>query len=128
MYWCSTTVQKADEPSRTLNYDEEFIPQTIFNDICSNFDIWPSIDCMATFANSKCAHFISWAPVRNIHESELIHFGCNFFAQSKHDLRHHTLYLFPPKRLTNKVAAHLFNHYMSFKFVSVFLKETCKLS
>ena len=120
MYWCSTTVQKADEPSRTLNYDEEFIPQSIFNNLCEKFQIWPTIDCMATFANSKCAHFISWSPMRNLHESDLNHFGCNFFAQSLRDLEGHVLYLFPPKRLTNKVAAHLSNFYMNFSFMLVF--------
>ena len=120
IYWCSTTVQKADEPSRKIDYDEEFIPQVIFERLCRDYNIYPTIDCMATFENSKCAHFISWQPVKDIGETELFHFGCNFFAQSIRDLNGHILYLFPPKRFTNRVAAHLSKYFMNFEFMLVF--------
>ena len=120
LYWCSTTIQKADEPSRTINYSEEFIPQFLFQKYCDLFDIVPTVDCMATYANTKCNKFISWKPVDNVHENPQKRIACNFFAQSHKDLAKETLYLFPPKRFNNKVAAHLSKFFMKIPFIFIF--------
>ena len=120
MYWCSTSIMKADEPSRIVDFDEEYIPMYLFEKFCARFNIFPTIDCMATFANTKCKNFISWKPCKNNHNNSQTNFGCNFFAQKISTLRDEILYIFPPKRLTNKVASHLGKYFMNTKFLLIF--------
>ena len=120
LYWCSTTIQKADGPSRTINYSEEFIPSFLFEKYCKRFEIVPTVDCMATYANTKCSKFISWKPIKNANLNDQERIGCNFFAQKRADLSNETLYIFPPKRFNNKVAAHLGNYFMDVPFLFIF--------
>ena len=120
MYWCSTTIMKADEPSRVIDFDEEYIPKFLYDHFCDRFNIYPTVDCMATFANTKCSKFFSWKPCRNNHDNGQDYLGCNFFAQKVSSLQDEILFLFPPKRLTNKVAGHLGKYFMKNNFLLIF--------
>ena len=120
MYWCSTTLQMADEPSRKINYNEEFIPWQRFSDLCNELKIYPTVDLMATSANTKAQRYISWGKTYRISEEITTCIGCDFFAQNPAGLIRETLYIFPPKPITSKVAQHLYKYYRRHKILMIF--------
>ena len=107
IFWVSTHIQKADEASRTIDLKEEILSDKAFEIVTKN--IKPTIDCMATSANTKCEKYIS-----RFHEDMAI--GKNFLTiiPSGKEI----LYCFPPKTLANVTAKHIFS--LPNKFIFIF--------
>ena len=120
MYWCSTTLQLADEPSRQVNWNEEFIPWPRFNMLCEKLQIFPTVDLMATPQNTKAQQYIAWGKTYLIPEDLTQCIGCDFFSINPAGLRNDILYIFPPKILTSKVAQHLYSYYRNHKILMIF--------
>ena len=120
MYWCSTTLQLADEPSRQVNWNEEFIPWPRFSDLCQKLQIFPTIDMMATRENTKALKYFSWGRTYLLSDTYTECIGCDFFSQNPAGLKREILYIFPPKVLTSKVAQHLYHYYRNHKLLMIF--------
>ena len=120
MYWCSTTLQMADQPSRKINFNEEFIPWPRFHQLCKKFNIKPSIDLMATRENAKAPYYVSWGKTYTIPEDQNKCIGSDFFAFNPEGYKNETMYIFPPKTITTKVAIHLAKYYQQIKYIMIF--------
>ena len=59
MFWISTKLQIADEKSRTVEWNEEYLPQIFFNRLCQQENFFPTVDAMATEANTKCEKYVT---------------------------------------------------------------------
>ena len=59
MFWISTKIQVADEKSRNIDWNEEYLPQFHFHRICRTNRFFPQVDVMATQANTKCESYIT---------------------------------------------------------------------
>ena len=57
IFWVSTEIQKADKASRTVDLKEEILSDKAFNYVSEL--LVPTIDCMATSANTKCIKYYS---------------------------------------------------------------------
>ena len=120
MYWCSTKLQLADQPSRQINMNEEFLPQMRFNQLCKTYNIRPDIDLMATPANTKAKLFVAWGRTYNIPQDQNICIGSDFFAFNPKPYKSKVMYIFPPKAITTKVAIHLAKYYQKIKYIFIF--------
>ena len=125
MYWCSTKLQLADEPSRKIDWGEEFIPWPRFIQICTKFDFFPQIDLMATRNNTKAKKYIAWGKPYNIPSELTKCIGIDFFSHDPIDIINEKLYIFPPKVLTSKVAIHLAKYYHKHRFMFIFHVMGC---
>ena len=115
MKWVSTHYQIADEESRTINYNEEYVPKSEFKNLCKKFTVVPDIDLFASRSNFKCSNWINFG----LEETP----GCigfDFFSVNPNLFRHQVLYAFPPKNIINKVATHLDRFYRKHKFLLIF--------
>ena len=115
MIWISTHKQLADEPSRRVQWNEEFLPSAIFKDICEQWNIKPSIDVMATRANTKCPYYITLG--RDLNPVCLAY---DFFSFPPSRLENKLFYIFPPKNLLDQTAQHLEKYYKYHKFLLVY--------
>ena len=52
----------ADPDSRTVNYNEEYIPARFFRKICVTVGFWPTLDMMATPENKRTMRFVNRGP------------------------------------------------------------------
>ena len=59
MFWISTKYQIADEKSRTIEWNEEYLPSLYFHRLCRHQRFFPKVDVMATAANTKCDSYIT---------------------------------------------------------------------
>ena len=64
MFWISTKYQIADEKSRTIEWNEEYLPFLYFHRLCRQQCFFPKVDVMATEANSKCDEYITLGRLR----------------------------------------------------------------
>ena len=113
--WVSTHYQLADEASRNINWNEEYIPEIEFARLCNQLQIVPTIDLFASRANHKCPKWINYG-LENFPGCV----GFDFFAFNPKLVKNHVLFAFPPKNIINKVAAHLDKFYKKHKFVLIF--------
>ena len=113
--WVSTHYQLADEASRNINWNEEYIPEIEFARLCNHLQIVPTIDLFASRANHKCPKWINFG-LENFPGCV----GFDFFAFNPKLVKNQVLYAFPPKNIINKVAAHLDQFYKNHKFVLIF--------
>ena len=120
MYWCSTKLQMADQPSRKIDFNEEFIPWPRFNQLCKKFKIIPDIDLMATRENTKAPYYVSWGKTYTIPDDINKCIGCDFFAFNPNRYKSKIMYIFPPKSITTKVAIHLAKYYQKIKYIMIF--------
>ena len=120
MYWCSTKLQLADEPSRRINWNEEYIPWPRFHQICSKFNYYPDIDMMATRSNSKAQKYIAWGKPYTIQSDIIECIGVDFFAVNPKDFTTEKLYIFPPKSMVSRVIIHLATYYKKHKYMLIF--------
>ena len=58
LYWVHTHDQLADEASRFVDFNEEFVPKTLFQEFCDQIRVTPTVDVFATRANKKCNKWI----------------------------------------------------------------------
>ena len=115
MYWINTNDQIADEPSRYIDWNEEFYPQIYWQQDMKRLGISPTVDCFASEANFKCKKWI------NLGLSK--HKGCigfDFFSLNPKLVKSEVLYLFPPKNILSKVVTHLTRYYRTHKWVLVY--------
>lgn len=120
MYWCSTKLQLADLPSRTVNWNEEFIPWQRFFQICEKFNYFPDIDMMATAQNTKAKQYIMWGKPYQKQSGLTECIGTDFFAMDPKQFKNYKLYIFPPKPMTSKVAIHLAKFYENHQYMMIF--------
>ena len=113
--WVSTHYQLADEASRNINWNEEYIPKSEFQRLCDLLNIVPSIDLFASRANFKCPKWINYG-LENFPGCV----GFDFFAINPNLFKNQFLFAFPPKNIVNKVATHLNRFYKKHKFVLIF--------
>ena len=107
IFWVSTEIQKADKASRTIDLKEEILSEQAYNIVCKY--LTPTLDCMATAANSKCDRYYS-----RFHEDMALDKN---FLTIKPNLDE-ILYCFPPKTLASVTARHIFE--MPNKFIFIF--------
>ena len=115
MKWVSTHYQIADEESRTIRYNEEYIPKSEFLKLCNMLKVVPSIDLFASRANFKCANWINYGL-----EDFPGCIGFDFFSVNPNLFRNQVLFAFPPKNIINKVATHLDRFYKKHRFILIF--------
>ena len=115
MYWINTKDQLADGPSRYVDWNEEFIPSSIFAKVCANLNICPTIDVFASKANTKCKRWINFGL-----EGDDNCLGYDFFSMNPLDLENEFLWAFPPKNIVNLAATHLFRYYKKNEFAFMF--------
>ena len=120
MYWCSTTLQLADQPSRQIDMNEEYIPWPRFQQIIEKFNFIPDIDLMATRQNTKALKFINWGKRDDSVMKYPTCIGTDFFAFNPQKVKNEKMYIFPPKPMTSKVAIHLNKYYSNCKFMFIF--------
>ena len=105
----------ADKDSRVIDYSEEYVPSPLYNQICNEMDIKPTIDLMASESNRKTKWFINRGPSR--HPDCL---GIEFFSINPTRLNGHVLYIFPPKVMLTKVLSTLANSFTNFQILLIF--------
>jgi hypothetical protein len=107
IFWVSTDIQQADKASRQVDLKEEILSDKAFNIVTTVLK--PTLDCMATAANTKCDKYFS-----RFHEDMAE--GTNFLTiiPSKTEV----LYCFPPKTIADITARHLFS--LDNKFIFIF--------
>ena len=115
LYWVNTENQLADEASRFIDYNEEFVPQILFNELCNKLKITPSLDAFASKANRKCPKWINFG----IH-SDPNCVAFDFFTVKPSALESEILWIFPPKNLINQTIAHLVRYFRKHRFLLVF--------
>ena len=115
MFWISTHHQLADESSRFINYNEEYLPQTMFEEIICGLNVRPDVDVFASRANKKCNEWINFGI-----DSSKDCLGYDFFCVNPNMLKNRILYAFPPKNIINKAIYHLFKYYKNHKVILVF--------
>ena len=115
MLWITTHRQLADGKSREVNWNEEFIPMPIFRDICRTWDFYPSVDVMATKANTKCRYYINLG--RDLNPFCLAY---DFFSFPPGKLKGHRIYIFPPKNLIDQTCQHLEKYYLNHEFLMIY--------
>jgi hypothetical protein len=107
IFWVSTDIQKADKASRTIDLKEEILSDQAYDLVCKHFT--PTIDCMATAANSKCTRYYS-----RFHEDMALNKNFLTIIPNIKEI----LYCFPPKTLASITARHIFN--MPNRFIFIF--------
>ena len=105
----------ADKDSRVVDYSEEYIPTPLFEQICMEMGINPTVDLMASESNRKTKWFINRGPSN--HPDCL---GIEFFSISPMRLEGHVLYVFPPKVMLTKVLSTLANSFTRFQILLIF--------
>ena len=66
MFWISTKYQIADEKSRQIEWNEEYLPFVFYHRLCRQQKFFPEVDAMATLANAKCDAYITLGHVEKI--------------------------------------------------------------
>ena len=115
MYWINTHDQLADEPSRFIDWNEEFYPKVLWTEDMKALNVIPTVDCFASEANFKCEKWINFGLSG--------HKGCisfDFFSTNPEKLKKEILYVFPPKNLLTKTVMHLVRYYAKHKIVLVY--------
>ena len=115
MYWINTHDQIADEPSRFVDWNEEFYPKVLWEEDMNQVGIIPTIDCFASEANFKCDRWINFGLSQ--------HKGCigfDFFSMDPEKMKGEILYVFPPKNMLTKTIMHLVRYYTTSKIVLVY--------
>ena len=120
MYWCSTHLQLADQPSRVLDMNEEFLPWPRFIQLCKTFQITPTIDLMASRNNTKANLYVAWGKTYKIPEDHTKCIGSDFFAFCPKLYKDEIMYIFPPKPMTTRVAIYLATFYQEYQFIFIF--------
>ena len=115
MYWINTHNQLADEPSRYIDWNEEFYPTILWEEDRKFLKVQPTVDCFASEANFKCKKFINFGLSK--HKNCI---GFDFFSTNPQKLRTEILYCFPPKNILNKVVTHLVRYYKKHKWILVY--------
>ena len=115
MYWINTNDQLADEASRFVDFNEEFVPKTLFDDACEKLKVIPTVDVFATPANTKCTKFITFGLIS---DPNCIAF--DFFSASPKMLKLEILWCFPPKNLINQTISHLTKYFLNHRFILIF--------
>ena len=83
----------ADDGTKPISSDEWSFEDSDYNKLLKEFQVKPTIDCMATAKNSRCSHFYSRVPEETSH-------GVDFFYQ---DITGLTIYICPPVNLIPRV-------------------------
>ena len=115
--WVPTHLQIADEPSRCIDLNEEFIPKPHFEIIRRLTPFHLTVDAMASIANFKCDKFIVRKHLKIPHQG-IISF--DFLHTPAKMLQNENLYIFPPKVALEKVIRHLELEFKHTNFVLVF--------
>ena len=115
MYWINTHDQIADEPSRFIDWNEEFYPKILWAQDMNSLGVFPTVDCFASEANFKCEKWINFG--LSSHEKCI---GFDFFSMNPDRLFDEILYIFPPKNLLTKVIAHIVRYYTTQRMVLVY--------
>ena len=115
MYWVNTHDMIADGPSRVVDWNQEFIPKSIFNKLCLNLNIRPTVDVFASKANAKCEKWVNFGLTG---EDNCI--GFDFFSMNPLNLTNEFLWVFPPKNIVNLAATHLTRYYSNTDFAFLF--------
>ena len=113
--WISTHRQLADDKSREILWNEEFMPQPIFNAIVSKWNFKPTIDVMATRANTKCINYITLG--RDLNDNC---WAYDFFSFPPDELLGENIYIFPPKNLLDQTCQHLEKYYKNHNFLLIY--------
>ena len=113
--WVGSKFQIADRPSRESFRGEEFLPRILFFDLQKILRVNFTLDAMATKANTKCDLFCSWLPA----EKPYLY---NFFSLRQNQLKYHTVYIFPGRKLLGRVAKHIEMFLKNIKIVLIFQK------
>ena len=91
--WVSTTVQKADKASRTIDLREEILVDEAFKRIQEKYNICCLVDLCATFANRKCEDYFSrYKEERAKGQNAFSYVGNN-----------QMVYAFPPKAIATQL-------------------------
>ena len=114
MFWISTHHQLADESSRHISWNEEYLPKVFFDEIMCGLNVRPDIDVFATSANKKCKE---WINLGIINDDNCL--GYDFFCVNPKLLKNRIIYAFPPKNIINKVIYHLSKYYKNHKVVLI---------
>ena len=112
MYWISTHHQLADEASRQIGWNEEYIPQSMFDELTSGLNVRPDLDVFASEANKKCLEWINLG----INSSKHC-LGYDFFCMNPNVLKNRILYAFPPKNIVNQAIYHLAKYYKNHRVI-----------
>ena len=111
--WCSTDLMLADAESRTISYSEEFLPKCGFEYLKELTGLYPTIDCMATFANTKCNRFIEFysSPDGKAVDRDFL---------AIRQLKDTCCYVFPPKKLLTKTLLHINENFADKDWIVLF--------
>ena len=115
MYWINTKNQLADAKSRTIDWNEEYLPSLYFHRLCRKLKFFPKVDAMATCANTKCEFYITLGKDKN---EKCLAF--DFFSYKPSNLAGLPFYIFPPKNILSRVANHLLKYYQSHDWLLIF--------
>ena len=115
--WIPTHLQIGDEPSRTIDLNEEFLPKLYYNAIVDVLPFEPEIDAMASFTNKKCSQFITRG---NLKIPMLEHLSNDFFTVTQETLGFKNLYVFPPKVILDRTCRHLARFFQNTNYVLIF--------
>ena len=115
LYWIDTENQLADAASRHVDFNEEFVPQIIFRQVCRQLNIQPTVDCFASKANRKCERWINFG----LHSDQNC-IAFDFFSVNPEKLKNEVLWVFPPKNMIQQTMAHLLRYYRYHKFLLIF--------
>ena len=115
LYWIHTHDQLADEASRYIDFNEEFVPKSLFLELCDQLKVVPSVDVFATRANKKCTKWINFGI-----DSSPDCISFDFFSTSPKMLKSEILWCFPPKNLINQTVSHLIRYYRNHRVLLVF--------
>ena len=114
MFWISTHHQLADESSRNINWNEEYLPQSTFESLVVGLNVRPNIDVFASKANKKCKHWINLGIIK-----DPLCMGYDFFCVNPNHLKGRVLYAFPPKNILNKAIYHMAKYYKNHKVIFI---------
>ena len=115
LYWINTHNQLADEASRFVDFNEEFIPSKVFHSTCEKLQIMPTIDVFASAANKKCEKWVNFGI-----SGDPTCVAFDFFSIRPADLLKEILWVFPPKNLIQQTMAHLARYYSNHRYLLVF--------
>ena len=115
VFWISTHYQLADDKSRQVGWNEEYLPQCFFHKICRLEKFFPKVDVMATLANSKCDSYITLG--KDLNPRCLAY---DFFSYPPNKLESIPFYCFPPKNILAPVVNHLWRFYLKHDWMLVF--------
>ena len=108
MFWVPSALMQADQPSRVVCMNEEFLPKPNFQMVCSFLDFKPNLDAMATKYNRLTKKYITARPIGQDQDCIFV----DFFAAPPSLIKQYRPIIFPPKNANTKTLVYVYENLM----------------